>query len=173
MAGTPVKSLHEHPLGGKGDFGGVGTAQSVRRDGCPSRHGLDVGGSYRYTSRAQEVLEDHLDGVGACHFMAVGQRVDDRSRRRRRRRSACPGAEGVGRGGGEVVWAMDPFCSAGASERRAGPCGRAVAFRYGAVPPAGQRYEQDEEPDRPATDWMTQVAVGPPIIRARTRRWSR
>ena len=170
-AGHAGEVLHEHPLGGEGDLRGVGAAQPVALGMvAPCRHGLDVGRSYgQPVLVAEQVLQHHLDGVGEPgHVEAVGQRLDPVDLVGGVADGQVPRAPKESGGGEEEgVWAMTPFCSAGASTAsrpRGGPGRAQVRVRYRQL---DSGMNTMRSPTVQASDWMTQVAVGPPIIRAR------
>jgi len=78
-AGDPGEVLHQDPLGGQGDLGGVGTPLAVPfRSPAPVGHRLDItrvdGDAVLVT---EEVLQHHLDGVRqAGDVEPVGQGID-------------------------------------------------------------------------------------------------
>ena len=129
-AGHPGEVLHEHPLGGQGDLGGVrAPRRRAARVHAPAGHRLDVGGrDGDPVLVAEEVLQDDLDGVGQSGDVeAVGEGVDPEdlvgARRRRCRSPRAPKESGEV---GEL--AMPPFCpvrgpgESGAAPLRSG-CG--------------------------------------------------
>ena len=136
-AGYAGEVLHQHPLGGEGDLGGVLAAEAVPLGVvAPSGHRLDVGGlDGQSVLVAEQVLQDHLDGVRQPgHVEPVGQGVDpvdlvggvaDGER--------AAGAEGV-RGGGRGGLCHGPILPPDPA-RRTGPtparCGCGTAGRPG------------------------------------------
>ena len=78
-AGHAGEVLHEDPLGGEGDLAGIFAAEPVPLGiVAPARHGHDVGRpDGRPVLVAEQVLQQHLDGVGESGDVeAVGQGVD-------------------------------------------------------------------------------------------------